>query len=146
MTQLEIVEGITILVLTTLTIVGFYLAKSYHSHWREKQSKAFRMGGSQVKGDMYQVLGTFAVLNDYDQLMTLSSTSKQGSLDLLGVKADSIDFIEIKKKGALLQGPERKIRNLVEEKKVNYVIKDVDLPEGFEISDRNEKFDPASKV
>jgi len=48
--------------------------------------------------------------------MLLSSTSKQGSLDLLGVAPDELHFIEIKKKGASLQGPEKKIKRLVEER------------------------------
>lgn len=88
---------------------------------------------------MYQLLGEFAVLDEYEQVITLSTTSKQASLDLIGVKADSIDFIEFKKKGAMLKGPERKIQRLVREKKVEYVIKDVDLPQGTSISDRSDQ-------
>ncbi len=96
-----------------------------------------------MKGDMIQVLGTFASLQEYDQLMLLSTTSKQGSLDILGVKSDTLDFIEIKKKGGVLQGPEKQIRKLVEAGKVRYVIKDVELPEGFAMNDRASKdFDP----
>ena len=99
---------------------------------------AYEMGGRQVKGDMYQLLGTFAALDDYKQVIMLSTTSSQASLDLIGVTDDTIDFVEFKKKGADLKGPERKIRKLVRDKKVRYVIKDVELPEGFQVEDRPE--------
>ncbi|MBI3859504.1 MAG: hypothetical protein HY296_04605 [Thaumarchaeota archaeon] len=143
MTELEILLGSALAVLVVLTVIGFYLASTYYRRWQARQSKAFEMGGRQVRGDMYQLLGTFAMLNDYEQIMTLSTTPRQGSLDLIGVKVDAVDFIEFKKKGGALQGPERKIQKLIEQKKVNYVIKDVDLPEGFAITDRDEaRFDP----
>lgn len=139
MTFLELVLGFGLATTMVLAVVGFYLARKYYLTAQERQSKAYEMGGRQVRGDMYQLLGEFAVLNDYDQVMTLSSTSRQGSLDLLGVKADSLDFIEFKKKGAALHGPERKIRVLIEQKKVNYIVKDVDLPDGFNMQDREAK-------
>jgi len=60
------------------------------------------------------LVGTFALLLEYGQVMTLSSTSSQGSLDLLALKEDSLDFIEFKKKGASMQPHERRIRSLVE--------------------------------
>ncbi len=63
------------------------------------------MGSHKVMGDMSQVLGTFAMLSDYEQVILLSTTSTQSSMDLLGVKDDTLDFIELKKKGASLGAP-----------------------------------------
>jgi len=123
-------------VLVLAVIVEFYLARSYYSKWQTKQTQAYKIGGAQVRGDLYQLLGTFASLDQYEQVLLLSSTSKQGSLDLLGLAPDELHFIEIKKKGTALQGPERKIKRLVDEKKVRYVIKDVELPDGFQMEDR----------
>ena len=87
-------------------------------------------------GDMSQVLGIFAMLGDYEQVILLSTTSSQASLDLLGVGADSLDFIELKKKGASLGSAERKIRQLVQERKVRYVVKDVELPGSVKVTER----------
>lgn len=75
------------------------------------------MGGRQVKGDMYQLLGTFASLEEYEQIVVLATTSKQASLDLIGVTSDELHFLEFKKKGSPLQTPERKIKRLIDEKK-----------------------------
>ena len=57
-------------------------------------------------------------------------------MDLLGIKLDCIDFIELKKKGASLQPGERQIRQLVEQKKVGYRILEVELPEIAKPHDR----------
>lgn len=138
MTFLESILGLSTLLFVILAVVGFYLALKYHGLWRTKQARAFTLGGSQVKGDMFQLLGTFASLQEYDQLMLLSTTSKQGSLDLLGLKNDTIDFIEIKKRGAALQGPEKRLRRLVEDKKVRYVVMDVELPDQFKMTEREQ--------
>ena len=136
MTLLDLLLAGTLVIFVVLTSVGFYLAKTYRDRWQTKQTKAYEMGGKQVRGDYLQLLGTFASLDQYEQLMLLSSTSKQGSLDLLGVAAEELHFIEFKKKGAVLQGPERKIKRLVDELKVKYIIKDVELPEQFRMRDR----------
>jgi hypothetical protein len=138
MTPLESVLGTLAAVFAVLAVVGFSLAKVFYGRWRTKQTRAFQIGASQVKGDMYQLLGTFASLDEYEQLVLLSSTSKQGSFDLLGVGVDSLDFIEFKKKGAELTGSEKKVRRLVEEKKVRYVVKDVELPDRFSMNDREQ--------
>ena len=138
MTLLEWVLGTALVLFAAVAIIELFLVLRYYRRSQERQSKAFQMGGRQVRGDMYQLLGEFAALNDYEQVMTLSSTSRQGSLDLLGVKADSVDFIEFKKKGGALHGPERMIKTLIDAKKVNYVIKDVDLPDNFSMKDREQ--------
>ncbi len=56
---------------------------------------------------------------------------------MLGVKDDTLDFIELKKKGASLGATERKIRRLVQERKVRYIVKDVELPDGVEVTNRD---------
>ena len=114
-------------------------ARYYRGLLEQKQSQAFQLGGSKVMGDICQHLGTFAILLDYDQVLTVSSTSSQGSLDLLAIKKDSLDFIEFKKKGAAMQPGESRIKSLVEQKRVRYLIKDVELPDGVSISDRAAK-------
>ena len=114
-------------------------ARYYRELYEQKQSQAFQLGGSKVIGDICQHLGTFAMLLEYDQLLTVSSTSSQGSLDLLAIKEDSLDFIEFKKKGAAMQPRESRIKALVEQKRVRYLIKDVELPGSVSISDRSPK-------
>ena len=114
-------------------------ARHYRALYEQKQSQAFQLGGSKVIGDICQHLGTFAMLLEYDQLLTISSTSSQGSLDLLAIKEDSLDFIEFKKKGAAMQPRENKIKALVEQRRVRYLIKDVELPQSLSISDRTTK-------
>jgi len=137
MTALEVVLATLVLLLILVSGLAFYLALLYRRKWQERQTKAYEMGGRQVRGDMYQLLGTFASLEEYEQVILLSTTSKQASLDLLGVKEDELHFIEFKKRGSRLQTPERKIKRLVDESKVKYVVKDVDLPGQFEMKDRN---------
>lgn len=113
--------------------------RRYRELYEQKQAQAFQLGGSKMVGDICQHLGTFAMLLEYDQLLTVSSTSSQGSLDLLAIKEDSLDFIEFKKKGAKMQSHETRIKALVEQKRVRYLIKDVELPEGVSVSDRTTK-------
>src|SRR3989442_15962134 len=86
---------------------------------------------------MYQLLGTFASLEEYEQVILLSTTSKQASLDLLGVGEDELHFIEFKKRGTQLQTPESKIKRVVDESKVKYVVEDVELPGRFEMGGGN---------
>ena len=131
-------QTIAILVLALLVVIGFWLAAFYRRKFKEKQGKARALGIALAQGEMCQVLGTFAMLQDYEQVITLSTTSQQSSLDLIGVKEDSVDFIEFKKMGANLTVSERKIKSLIDQKKVNYIIKDVELPE-FGIADRKLK-------
>jgi predicted Holliday junction resolvase-like endonuclease len=102
-----------------------------------KQSKTFQLAQSVVRGDINQVLGTFSMLNDYEELMLLSTTSKQGSLDLLGIKEDMVHFIEVKSKGANLSTKERKLKKLVDAGKVQYIVKDAELPTEFKLEDRH---------
>lgn len=125
------------------TIVVFVLIRrnkrttlDLSSKLEAKQSKTFQLAQSTVRGDINQILGTFSLLNDYEELMLLSSTAKQGSLDLLGIKEDMVHFIEIKS-GNNLTPKERKLKKLVDAGRVQYIIKDAELPAEFKLEDRH---------
>jgi len=106
---------------------------------QKKQTLSFRAGVNTTTGDYSQILGDFALLSKYNSLITLSTTSRQPSLDLIGVNEESLDFLELKKKGAGSSDNEKHVRRLVEEKKVSYKIFDVDLPNNFSIDERKTK-------
>jgi len=104
-----------------------------------RQTRAWQAGVNISSGDYSQILGEFALLSKYDHIITLSTTSQQPSLDLLGITEDSLDFLEIKKKGVSLSDNEKHIKKLVEEKKVAYKIFDIDLPDNFSIEERTQQ-------
>jgi hypothetical protein len=138
MTLLESVLGVAlILSLIGLTIVIRY-AQSEHRLRLKRASDAFRMGASQKIGDLSQLLGTFHVLTEYDEISTLSSTSAQSSMDLLGRKGNQLDFIEFKKTGTSLTKSERALRTSIEtgQLKIAYRIIDVAWPDGIRVQDR----------
>lgn len=140
--QMSILLLILMIAIVALIVVWMVAARKarearyYRELYEQKQSQAFQLGGNKVIGDICQHLGTFAMLLEYDQVLTIASTSSQGSLDLLAIKDDSLDFIEFKKKGAPMQPRESRIKALVDQKRVRYLIKDVELPESLSISDR----------
>jgi len=109
-----------------------------------KQTKAWQSGVNVTAGDYSQILGDFALLSKYDSIITLSTTSSQPSLDLIGINAESIDFLELKKKGAGSTKNEMHVKRLVNENKVDYKIYDVDLPDNFSINERTQK-EPSQK-
>ena len=94
----------------------------------QKQKQSFQMGSNSNAGNMHQIIGEFAMLDEYDELITLSTTSKAPSLDMMGIKNDKLDFIEFKKKGAGLSTKERNIRRIIENKNVEYIVKEIDIP------------------
>jgi len=104
-----------------------------------KQTKAWQVGVNTTSGNYHQILGDFALLSKYDQVITLSTTSQQPSLDLIGINEESLDFLEIKKKGAKTSPKENHVRRLIEEKKVSYKVFDIELPESFTIEERIKK-------
>jgi len=104
-----------------------------------KQKKAWQSGVNVTAGDYSQILGDFALLSKYDSIITLSTTSMQPSLDLIGINKESLDFLELKKKGAGSSDGEKHVKQLIDEKKVSYKIFDVDLPSNFTIEERAEK-------
>jgi len=136
---LYIIFGVLIAVIMGLIIISIKFQKKYRDaldqlDQRGKESR--RLGINVTKGDYHEILGTFSLLNEYDDVMMLSTTTGNASLDLIGVNKDSLDFIEIKTKGADLSKGEKKVRRLVEEKKVNYRIVDAELPANFTMEDR----------
>ncbi len=136
-----------IIVTVTLGILVWFLDKLRRKHDNDmqemeerldqKQTKAYNIGQSGIRGELNQILGAFAILNEYKQLASISSVSKQFSIDLLGIKEDSIDFIEVKSLGTKLSAPERNVKELIEEKKVNYRVIEGNLPKSFAIKDRD---------
>jgi len=99
----------------------------------QKQKQSFQMGLNSNAGNMHQIIGEFAMLDEYDELITLSTTSKAPSLDMIGIKNDKLDFIELKKKGAGLSTKERNIRRIIENKNVEYVVKEIEIPSGVTV-------------
>jgi len=107
----------------------------------KKQSLSYGMGRNTTLGDIHQYIGNFAILSEYEELITLSTTSRQASLDVIGIIGNRMDFIEMKKKGARLSTSENKIRRIVEEnlqgeKNIRYVVKDVEIPTGITVEER----------
>jgi len=154
--EIELTLVWAIIVTITLGIIVTFLIKLRKTHDQDiiykeneiqelsdkldtKQKKSFQMGVNTTSGDYTQILGDFALLSKYDQIITLSTTSKAPSLDLIGINEESLDFLEIKKKGVRPSKNENHVRRLVEEKKVSYKIFDIDLPETFSIEERQLK-------
>lgn len=138
MTPLDAILGFAlVLVAAALLLVGAY-ARKEHSLRLKKASDAFRLGGSQKIGDLSQFLGTFHVLTEYDEMATLSSTSAQSSMDLIGRKAERLDFIEFKKAGASLTRSERALKRYIEtgQLKVGYRVIDVTWPDSIRVQER----------
>lgn len=135
---------VTLILVAVIGFLVFFVrrersrANEQYDFRMHKQSAAFQLGASQKVGDFSQILGTFSVLTDYDEVLMLSSTSAQSSLDLLGMKDKAIDFIEFKKDGAALSKGQKKLRTLIEsgEIEVHYKVLDVKLPDGTEVKAR----------
>jgi predicted Holliday junction resolvase-like endonuclease len=154
--EIELTLVWAILVTITLGIIIVFLVKLKKTHDQDifhkedeiqelnkkldsKQKRSYQMGVNTTSGDYTQILGDFALLSKYDQIITLSTTSKAPSLDLIGINEESLDFLEIKKKGAKPSKNENHLRRLVEEKKVSYKIFDIDLPDSFTLEERELK-------
>ena len=77
------------------------------------------MWENQLTGLYTEVLAKFGMITEYKSLGFISTSSKNFSLDLIGVKDDSLDFIEIKQKrpgqakGRITKS-EKKVQDLVE--------------------------------
>lgn len=105
---------------------------------KQKNSNAFNAGKNFLKGDSLQVLGTFSFLSEYDDIILLSTTSRQASMDLIGINNDRMDVIEVKSKGrSSLSDNEKRIKKLVDEKRVYYRIVEAELPKDFKINDKS---------
>jgi hypothetical protein len=105
----------------------------------KRQSRAYQIGANTELGNIHEILGEFKMLTEYDELITLSTTSKAPSLDMIGIKDDRMDFLEFKKKGAVITPKEKKLRSIIENKNVNYVVKDIDIPKEITVETRKLK-------
>lgn len=102
---------------------------------KDAQTKTMMLGRNKVRGELNEILGSFKLLNEYDQLAFVNGATSP-SLDLLGVKGDRVDFIEIKSLGTGLSKSEKKLKQLIDEKNVKYVIFEGNLPKTFELHER----------
>jgi len=140
MAELELIWIIVITIAFAVVVIGLYLKhrtdiQRLEALHKDVQTKTIALGRNTVRGELNEILGTFKLLNDYDQLAFVTGATSP-SLDLIGVKEDSLDFIEIKSLGTSLTKSERGIRDLIQEKKVRYVIMDGNLPKSFKITER----------
>ena len=129
---LVITIGIVIIIIRKLVFANKFLKLAL----LKKQSQATLIGRNTALGDVHQFLGEFALLSEYDELITLSTTSRQPSLDIIGIKEERMDFIELKKKGARVSPSENKVRRIIEEKNVRYLVMDVEIPTGIIVEQR----------
>jgi len=104
----------------------------------KKQTQATQLGKNIALGDIHQLLGEFAILSEYDEVITLSTTGRQASLDIMGINWDEMkaDFIEFKKKGARITTNENMFRRIIENKNVQWLVIDVEIPNGYSIDKR----------
>ena len=145
MAELEIIWAIVVSI--ALVILTIFLVRLQHKHQADMrelvsnhdmiQKRTITLGRSTVRGELNQILGSYALLNQYDHIAFLTSVAKQFPLDLIGLKNDSIDFIEIKSlKTPVKSDTEKLVKKLVDEKKVAYKIIEGNLPKSFEVKER----------
>ncbi len=98
-----------------------------------KDKRSWQVGQNSANGGIAEFLGSLGVsiMQKFDILCMLPSTSKKPSVDAIGFNDDIITFIEFKKSGANLTSKENKVKKLIEEGKVNYEIVDVNLPDNL---------------
>jgi len=98
-----------------------------------KDKRSWQVGKNSANGGIAEFLGGLglSIIQKFDTLCMLASTSKKPSVDAIGFNDDGITFIEFKKSGAKLTAKENKIEKLIEEGKVNYEIVDVNLPDNL---------------
>ena len=143
MAELELIFAVVVSVVIVFLVIFVLRLQRKHnsdilkltSEHKDAQTKTIALGKNTVRGELNEILGTFKLLNEYDQLMLVTGATSP-SLDLVGVKADSVDFIEIKSLKTGLTKPERKIRDLIDSGKVRYVIMEGNLPKFFDITER----------
>ena len=139
MTPLDSGLAVTLLLaLVALLVVSRY-AQLEHRRRLKKATDAFRLGGSQKIADISQLLGTFDVLTENDEISLLSSTTAQSCMDLLGRKGNPLDFIEFTKAGTALSKSERALKSYIDggQLKVAYRILDVKWPEEVSVTERS---------
>jgi len=134
-----------VVVSVVLVFLGVFLLRLQRRHQsdvqeliskhEDTQKKTMMLGRNTVRGELNEILGTFKLLNEYDQLALVTGATSP-SLDLIGVKEDSLDFIEIKSLKTSLSKPERNVRDLINSGKVRYIVMEGNLPKFFDITER----------
>jgi hypothetical protein len=137
-TSLTFLSGLALALFIAILIAIYYKSEfqKVKVQFEKRQTKSYEVGLNVAKGNFTHLLGTFGVLTEYQDIILLSTTSANGPLDLLGIRQDSLDFIEIKSFGSTLSSKEKMVKRLVEEKKVNYRIYDVEIPQNTVIHQR----------
>jgi len=97
-------------------------------HTITSSKKSLALGQNIIKGEIVQILASFSILTEYDNIALVSSVSRHASFDLIGVNNDRIDFIEVKAGNATLTHNESAIKELIENGKVHYRIIEGKLP------------------
>ena len=112
------------------------------SQLKLKDKRSWQVGQNSANGGIAEFLGSLglSIIQKFDTLCMLASTSKKPSVDAIGFNDDGVTFIEFKKSGAILTPKENKIKKLITDGKVNYEIVDVNLPDNLtEIRKTKEK-------
>ena len=142
---------IVTVIAVALVAVIIYMQRKYQKfalvfeqRIKQKDTKSFQAGTNFSRGELNEVLASFKLLNEYDQIALFSSVSKAFSIDLMGIKEDSVDFIEVKTEGTGLTKSENKVKKLIDEKQVRYRIVEGDIPK-FSIKEREEKKSSTTK-
>lgn len=141
--ELILYWAIAVSILLVILLVIIILLRAKHSKASQefaraltkRQTQSNQLGQNTIKGEFTQILGAFSIMTEYKQLASISSVSKQFSIDLLGIKDDSLDFIEVKTQKGKLSKSENKIKKLIENKQVRYRIIEGNFPE-FSVKDR----------
>jgi len=137
MAIIELVWAVVVSIIL-IVMVAYFIKKIKRVQQRldQRQTNAYNAGISRIRGEITQILAGFSILNEYNQIGIIGSISKNVSLDLLGIKDDSVDFIEVKSQGSGLSRPERKVKELIDNGKVRYRIIDGDFPD-FKVTYRS---------
>jgi len=101
-----------------------------------RHGKEIQLTTNMYKGEVNEILGSFILLDEYDHLAIIGSVSKAASFDLIGLKENQIDFIEIKTPGAKLSPTENKVKKIIEDGNVFYRIVEAGIPSQFITKDR----------
>ncbi len=101
-----------------------------------RQSNSYRIGLNKALGGIHELIGKFAYFTKVEDWWFLSGSSTAPPIDMIAIKDGSLKIIEFKKNGASLSTSENKIRRMIQEKKVEYEVLDVEIPDGVTISKR----------
>lgn len=101
-----------------------------------RHGKEIQLNTNMYKGEINEILGSFILLDEYEHLAIIGSVSKAASFDLIGLKEDQLDFIEIKSVGTRLSATENKVKKIIEKGNVFYRIVEAGIPSQFVTKDR----------